>query len=151
MRRAGAVCLGLVTALCSLSFAVTSVSAAAPATSGGSGSVCRHTAFTGDGGYYSAGNFYWEPSDTVTLTVQWCSSGGLITSRDVTYTTTIPSTLDPRLTESDQRTRGGEVLRVIVSGSYASGVLNNSGFILLAGHVAANGHRHFADLTGDEG
>ena len=113
--------------------------------------MCRHTSYTGAGGYFSAGYFFWEPGDTVTLKVRWCSSGGVITSKAVTYSSAIPSTLDPRFTESDRFTRGGKVLKVSVSGGYESGVLNNSGFIFLAGRVAANGQRHFADDTADEG
>jgi hypothetical protein len=48
-------------------------------------------------------------------------------------------------------TRGGSVLRVTVEGGYESGVLNNSGDILLVGHVSATGHRHFSDLSAAEG
>lgn len=148
--RLGAACLGSCTALFVLSSVATSAGAAAPPASTG-GTVCRHTAYTGDGGYFSAGTFFWEPSDTVTLKVQWCSSGTLIRSKRVTYTSAIPSTLDPRFIESDTLARGGKLLKVTVSGSFDSGVINNSGFIELAGHVAANGNRHFADLTADEG
>ena len=116
----------------------------------GSG-VCRHASYTGDGGYFSGGFFFWEPGDTVTLTVRWCSSAGVITSKTVTYMSAIPSALDPRFVESDGYAHGDKVLKVSLSGSYDSGVINNSGFILLAGRVAANGQRHFADDTEDEG
>ncbi len=74
----------------------------------------------------------------------------VITSKDVTYTTAIPSTLDPRLTESDDDVHGA-VLKVAVNGGYDSGVLNNSGDIALAGHVSANGHRRFSDESAAEG
>lgn len=84
--------------------------------------------------------------------MNWCSSRGVITSKNVTFTSTIPSTLDPRLTETDGPARpgparGGVALKVNVGGDYESGVLDNVGFILLAGHVSANGHPHFADLS----
>jgi hypothetical protein len=150
MRRVGAVSVVVIAALCPLSFALTSAGAAPTAATHGN-SVCRHTSYTGAGGYFSAGYFFWEPGDTVTIKVRWCSSGGAITSKTVTYTSAIPSNLDPRFTESDGLTRGGTVLKLTVSGEYESGVLNNSGFILLAGRVAANGQRHFADDTADEG
>jgi hypothetical protein len=83
--------------------------------------------------------------------VHWCSSGGVITSKKVTYTTTIPSRLDPRITESDDFDRGGAALRVSIVGGYNSGVLNNVGTILLAGHVSANGQSYFADYSAAQG
>jgi hypothetical protein len=143
------VILGVVAALSSLSFARTTAGATTPVTHGST--VCRHASYTGDGGYFSGGSFFWEPGDTVTLTVDWCSSAGVITSKTVSYTSAISSSLDPRFVESDGYVHGDKVLKVSVSGSYDSGVINNSGFILLTGRVTANGRRHFADRTGDEG
>jgi hypothetical protein len=114
-------------------------------------SGCKRTAFTGDGGYFSMGQFYWEPSDTVTITAKWCYSGGVITSKNVSYTTSIPSSLDPQLTEYDSMRNGGRSLNVQVAGDYESGVLNNVGFITLIGRVNASGHHHFRDISGDGG
>ncbi len=145
MRRRWMVCVGLVAFTLAPCVAVTSA-AAMPAARAGAG-VCRHTSYTGDGGYFSQGNFYWQPSDTVTITVKWCSAGGVIISKNVAFTSTIPSTLQPRLTESDVFARGGEALKVNVGGDYESGVLNNVGDIDLVGHVTADGRRHFADLS----
>jgi hypothetical protein len=147
MNRAWVVSVGLVTVLCAPFVAMTSASAApTPVTISGH-SVCRHTTYTGDGGFFDQGTFHWQPSETVTLTVDWCSSGGVITSKHVTFTSTIPGSEDPRLTESDGLTRGGAVLKASVGGDYDSGVINNVGFILLAGHVSADGHRHFKNLS----
>jgi hypothetical protein len=110
-------------------------------------SGCKKTVYTGDGGYFSMGQFYWEPSDTVTITTNWCFSGGVITSKNVTYTTTIPSNLNPRLSESDSLRSGRKSLNVQVGGDYDAGVLNNVGFITLVGHVTASGHHHFRDIS----
>lgn len=149
MPRRWMVCLGLLATMLVPSVALTSVTAASAARAGAG--VCRHTAYTGDGGYFSQGSFYWEPGDTVTIKVRWCSAAGVITSKKVTFTSTIPSNLEPRLTESDAFTHGGKVLKTNVSGDYESGVLNNVGYLLLVGHVSANGQRHFADLSGAGG
>ena len=139
-------CVGVVTVM--LAPSVDLSSAGAASTTGTRGSpVCRHTVYTGDGGYFSQTFFFWEPNDTVTINVKWCSSGGVITSKTVTSTTTISSSLEPRLTESDGLSRTGAVLKVSVSGDYESGVLNNVGFIVLEGHVSANGNRHFKNLS----
>jgi hypothetical protein len=150
VRRVAVGTAGFVTVL-SLLLCVTAPAGGVPTAAAHGSSVCRHATYTGDGGYYSAGYFFWEPGDTVTLEVRWCSSGGVITSKSVTYTSAIPSSLDPRFTESDSFTRGGKVLKMSLSGSYESGVLNNAGGILLVGRVAANGQRRFADDTADEG
>jgi hypothetical protein len=146
MIRASVLCTGLVTVMLAPTFALSSASAA-PTPGTRASPVCRHTAYTGDGGYFSQTFFFWEPNDTVTVDVHWCSSGGVITSKTVAYTTTIPSSLEPRITESDVFTRGGAVLKVSVGGDYESGVLNNVGFILLVGHVSADGHRHFKNFS----
>jgi hypothetical protein len=146
MGRASVLCMGLVTVMLAPTLTLSSASAA-PTTGTRASPVCRHTAYTGDGGYFSQTFFFWEANDTVTVDVHWCSSGGVITSKTVTSTTTIPNSLDPRITESDGFSRGGSVLKVSVGGDYESGVLNNVGFILLVGHVSADGHRHFKNLS----
>ena len=64
-------------------------------------SGCKRTSYTGDGGYYSQGNFYWEPNDKATLRTKWCYSNGVITSYSVTYTSTIPSRLNPDISTSE--------------------------------------------------
>jgi hypothetical protein len=145
MNRAWVACVGLVMVLLASSIAVASATAA-PMTRVGT-SVCRHTSYTGDGGFFDQGTFHWQPNDTVTLSVDWCSSGGAITSKTVTYTTTIPSSLEPRLNEGDGFTHGGAALKVSVGGDYESGVINNVGFLVLEGHVSANGNRHFKNLS----
>ncbi len=112
---------------------------------------CKKAVFTGDGGYYSMGQFYWEPGDDVTITTDWCYSNHVITSKSVSYTTTIPSNLHAQITEYDSLSNGGAVLNVQVGGDYDSGVLNNVGFITLVGHVNAHGRHHFRDLSGAGG
>jgi hypothetical protein len=142
--------MGAVGLLVAPTIATSAGAASVPATSVGA-SVCRHTSYTGDGGFFQQGTFYWEPNDTVTITVDWCSSGGVIVSETVTFSTTIPNSQDPRLTENDDFTRGGAVLKLHVGGDYETGVINNIGYFALVGHVSANGHRHFADLSGAGG
>ena len=93
------------------------------------------------------GQFYWQPGDDVTITVHWCYSNHVITSKNVSYTTTIPSSLHPQITENDSVGNGGAVLNVQVGGDYDSGVLNNVSFITLIGHVNAHGRHHFRDLS----
>ena len=121
--------------------AVVSAHAVTGSTSFPSG--CKKAVFTGDGGYYSMGQFYWQPGDDVTITTHWCYSNHVITSKNVSYTTTIPSSLQPRITESDSVGNGGAVLNIQVGGDYGSGVLNNVSFITLVGHVNAHGRHHF--------
>jgi hypothetical protein len=101
--------------------------------------------YTGDGGFYDNGNFNWQPNDTVTLTTHWCYADGVITSHKVTYTTTIPSNLSPRLTLGSGLYPRGAVLGVSIGGDYAAGVINNVGFILIVGHVNSLGHHHFVN------
>ena len=113
--------------------------------------VCRNTVYTGDGGYFSQGFFFWEPNDTVTIEIHWCSSAGRINSKSVSYGTTIPSSEQPRLTEGAGFGRNDSELKVSVGGDYLTGVLNNVGTILLVGHVAANGEHHFRDLSEAQG
>jgi hypothetical protein len=147
VNRTWVVCVGAVGLLLGPTIVTTSASAAPVPSARVGANVCRHTSYTGDGGYFSQGSFYWEPNDTATITVDWCSAGGVIVSKKVAFSTTIPSSEQPRLTENDDVTRGGASLKVNVGGDYESRVINNIGFILLAGHVSANGHRHFADLS----
>ena len=107
--------------------------------------------FIGDGGYYSAGQFYPEPADDVTVVAKWCFAHNAITSHVVRYTTTIPSSLHPYLSKSATLTKGGRVLALAVNGNYSSGVGNNGGVIAMVGEVNARGHEHFADVSGNEG
>ena len=151
MRRLG-MC-SLVTAL----LLVSSAPVASAAVRGGAGPTtarhptgCRKVSYTADGGYYSAGNFYWEPGDDVTLTTHWCFGGGLVTSYAVTYTTTIPAGLDPRFLTNESVVDGGAAVDVELNGDYDTGVLNNVGFVGIAGLVRQNGHHRFAD-TSDSG
>ena len=87
----------------------------------------RRRVVTADGGYFSQGGFYWEPSDTVTLITKWCYSDGIITSHSVRHSTTIPKSLDPRFTTTQSLVKGGAVLDLYLNGDYDSGVLNNVG------------------------
>jgi hypothetical protein len=112
---------------------------------------CKTASYTGDGGYYSAGNFYAQPNDTVTLTTGWCYGRGIITSHSVTYSTTIPDDLNPRLSLQENLVKNGAVLEVSISGNYESGVLNNTGVISIVGHVNNRGHHHFVNDASTEG
>src|ERR1700679_2065616 len=76
--------------------------------SGSKASHCKKVSFTADGGYESAGHFYWEPGDDVSLTTQWCYAGGLVTSQAVSYTTTIPEDLNPQIRTNESLTRNGK-------------------------------------------
>jgi hypothetical protein len=138
----------LVTLVMSIS-AVASASTVKGSTSFPSG--CKKAVFTGDGGYYSMGQFYWEPGDDVTVTTDWCYSDHVITSKNVSYTTTIPTSFHPQITESDSLGNGGAVLNVQINGDYDSGVGNNVGFITLVGHVNARGRHKFHDDSGAGG
>jgi hypothetical protein len=135
-----------------------SASAAAAGTLGGATpsskifpSGCKRAAYTADGGYFSMGNFYWEPTDTATLVTKWCYSNGVITSHSLTYSTTIPSSLKPRISTSQSLVQGGAILDVQLDGDYDSGVLDNVGFISIAGDVTRRGHRHFVNASGAGG
>jgi hypothetical protein len=147
------VCLGVVGCLI-----WSTASAVSAGTLGGAGSSsksfpsgCKRVAFTADGGYFSQGNFYWEPNDTVTLVTKWCYSNGAITSHSVRYSTTIPTSLKLRLSTSQFLVQGGAVLDVELNGDYDSGVLNNVGFIGIAGDVTRRGHHHFVNASGSGG
>ena len=147
------VCLGVVGCLI-----WSGASAAAAGTPGGATSSskifpsgCKRAAYTADGGYFSMGHFYWEPTDTATLVTRWCYSNGAITSHSVTYSTTIPGGLKPRISTSDSLVQGGAILDVQLNGDYDSGVLNNVGFIGIAGDVTRRGNHHFVNASGSGG
>jgi hypothetical protein len=124
---------------------------AAGSSSKGFPSGCKRAAYTADGGYFSQGHFYWQPSDTVTLTTTWCYSAGVITAHSVRYSTTIPTSLDPRISTTVSLVKGGAVLDVQVNGSYNSGVINNVGFITIIGDVTRRGSHHFVNASGAGG
>jgi hypothetical protein len=108
----------------------------------------RHgRADTGDGAFFDNGTFHRPSNETVTIAVDWCSSCGVITAKTVTFSSTIASDQEPRLTETDDLARGGAVLKVDVGGDDESGAIDNVGFILLGGHGSANGNRHFKNLS----
>jgi hypothetical protein len=106
---------------------------------------CKTVSFTGDGGYWDNANFNWQPEDTVTVTTHWCYAGGVITSHTVSYTTTIPSSLDPRLTLGSKLYKLGRVLEVAIGGDYTAGIFNNVGQIYIVGYVNSLGHHHFVN------
>jgi hypothetical protein len=147
------VCLGVVGCL------IGSIAPAASATALGRArsssksfpSGCKRAAYTADGGYFSQGHFYWEPSDTVTLITRWCYSNGVITSHAVRYSTTIPNSLLPRMSTSESLVQGGAILDVQLNGDYDSGVINNVGFISIVGDVTRRGHHQFANASGSGG
>jgi len=112
---------------------------------------CEKTAFTADGGYFSAGHFYWEPGYDVTLITHWCYSKGTVTSHSVKYTTTIPSNLGLQLSKNVSLIKGGTVLDVQIAGTYNSNVINNTGDITIIGHVTGHGHHHFVNDSGAGG
>ena len=112
---------------------------------------CKKVSFTGSGGYFSMGNFYPEPGDTVTITASWCYANGVITSHEATYTTDIPSSAQPRIEFSDVLNTSGGALRLDASGDYLSGALNNIGQILIVGHVTSTGSHHFRNMPSDGG
>jgi hypothetical protein len=114
-------------------------------------SHCQKTAYTADGGYESAGHFYWEPGDDVTLITNWCYASGLITSHAVSDTTTIPESLNPQIRTNASLIKAGAVLDLQLYADYNSGVVNNSGYVVIVGHVTAHGHHHFANESGDGG
>ena len=114
-------------------------------------SGCTKVAFTASGGYYSAGHFYPLPSDTVTVHAKWCYSTDVITSYKVTWTTTIPTTEQPRITKLDSLNGSGSVLTISLNGDFLSGVVNNIGFIGIDGRVSALGHHRFTNVSGSGG
>ncbi|MGH9018151.1 MAG: hypothetical protein ACRDY1_10435 [Acidimicrobiales bacterium] len=109
---------------------------------------CKTVAFTADGGYDSGGTFHPEPGDDVTLTTNWCYADHVVTSSSVSYTTTIPDSLGPRIGTDEQPRKGGAVLTVVLYGSYESGVINNTGVVSIGGRVTGRGHHHFANTHG---
>jgi hypothetical protein len=113
-------------------------------------SACKKVSYTADGGYYSAGHFYWEPGDDATLVVKWCFAHDAITSYSVTFTTNIPSSLEPRISKYDSL-KSARVLKAGLYGTYESGVLNNVGAIGIGGHVTAQGGSRFSDTSGAGG
>jgi hypothetical protein len=112
---------------------------------------CQKVSFTGDGGYYSAGHFYPEPAEQVTVVTDWCFSHGAITSHQVTTTTSISKAQHLYLSKAAQLSDGGRVLNISINGNFSSNVLNNGGIIAIAGSVTSSGHHQFADVTGSEG
>jgi len=114
-------------------------------------SSCKRVAFTADGGYFSAAHFYWEPGYDVTLITHWCYYNGVITSHSVSYTTTIPSNLGLRLGKCVSLIKGGAVLDIVMTGTYNSNVINNTGDITISGHVTGHGHHHFVNASGASG
>jgi hypothetical protein len=147
------VCLGVIG--CLIWSGASTASASTPIGAGSSAktfpSGCKRVAFTADGGYFSQGGFYWEPSDTVTLITKWCYSDGIITSHSVRHSTTIPKSLDPRFTTTQSLVKGGAVLDVYLNGDYDSGVLNNVGFVSIAGDATRRGRHHFVNESGAGG
>lgn len=114
-------------------------------------SGCRKATFTANGGYYSAGNFYWEPGDTVTVLTSWCYAGGKVTSSSIRHTTTIGASAELRLTVQTTSTPNGSSVTIFLSGDYLSGVLNDIGFIGIEGDVGAYGHHHFVNVANSGG
>jgi hypothetical protein len=112
---------------------------------------CKTVAFTADGGYFSQGQFFWQTGYTVTLTTNWCYSGGTVTSYSVSYSTTIPESLDPRISTTESFARGRSVLDVQMNGSFNSGVINNVSFVTIDGDVTRRGHHHFSNESGAGG
>lgn len=112
---------------------------------------CRTASFTAVGGYYSSGQFFREPGDTVTLRVDWCAAAGRITGWSTSYTTTLAAAAHPRFTTSATLVRKGRVIDVGLSGNYVAGVINNVGTAAITGTVTASGHHRFADVSGGGG
>jgi hypothetical protein len=114
-------------------------------------SDCQKVSFTADGGYESAGTFYWEPEDDVSLTTHWCYARGVVASHSVSYTTTIPESLNPQIRTNESLIKKGSVLDVQLYAGYNSNVINNSGYVVIVGHVTAHGHHHFVNDSGAGG
>jgi len=112
---------------------------------------CRTTSYTADGGYFSQGQFFWEPSDTVTLTTRWCFAHGVVTSDAVSWSTTIPQRLVPQVSTAASLAKGGAILDVQLNGTYDSGVVNNVGSVTIIGYVTRRGGHHFTNATGAGG
>ena len=114
-------------------------------------SACKKVAFTATAGYYSAGHFYSLPGDTVTVHAQWCYSSDAITSHQVSWTTKIPATEHLRITKRASLNASGSVLTIGLNGDFNSGVINNVGYVGIAGQVTALGHHKFANVSGSGG
>jgi hypothetical protein len=112
---------------------------------------CKRAVYTADGGYFSQGHFYWEPSDTVTLKTRWCFAKGVITSHAVSHSTTIPNSLNLQISTRVFFARGRAILNVQLNGDYDGGVINNVGFISIVGDVTRLGHHHFTNASGSGG
>jgi hypothetical protein len=147
------VSIGVVGCLIGSSASVPSAGAVVGAKSPARGfpSGCKTISYTADGGYFSQGHFFWEPSDTVTLTTSWCYSNGLVTSHAVSYSTAVPNSFDPVISTTSSLVRDGAVLDVEANGTYNSGVINNVGLITVVGSVTRRGAHHFADESGAGG
>jgi hypothetical protein len=139
---------GLIGSSPSLASATTLMTAGPPATIPSS---CKTVSYTADGGYFSMGQFYREPSYTVTLTVQWCYSERSITSYSSVYSTTIPGSLQPRISIDEMLIKRGTRLDIQLNGTFDSGIINNTGFIAVAGDVTRLGRHHFAKVSGAGG
>jgi hypothetical protein len=122
------ICLGLVGGLLGPSPSLASATAltAAGPSSAASPSGCKTVSYTADGGYFSMGQFYWEPSYTVTLTTQWCYSDGIISSYSSDYSTTIPSSLKPNISLDASLVKRGKCLDVELNGTFGSGIINTA-------------------------
>ena len=114
-------------------------------------SACKRVSFTATAGYYSMGHFYSLPGDTVTVRAKWCYSSDVITSDKVTWTTTIPTTQGLRITKNTSLNTSGSVLTIGLNGDFNSGIINNVGFIGIAGDVTALGHHRFTNVSGAGG
>jgi len=113
---------------------------------------CKRVAFTATAGYYSMGHFYFLPGDTVTVRAKWCYSSDVIISYKVMWTTTIPTTEQLRIYSKVASLNGcGSVLTIGLDGDFNSGVINNVGYIGIAGDVTALGHHHFTNVSGAGG
>jgi len=112
---------------------------------------CRRVGFTATAGYYSMGHFYSLPDDTVTIQAKWCYSSDVITSHTVMWTTTVPATEQLRITKQASLNRSGSVLTIDLNGDFNSGVINNVGYIGIAGHVTALGYHRFTNVSGAGG
>jgi hypothetical protein len=131
--------------------AVQAAPVATPASTMVQPSGCKKATFTADGGYYSAGNFYWEPEDTVTVIAAWCYASGRVTSFSPRHTTTIGASAKLRLTVQTTPAPNGSSVTIFLSGDYLSGILNNIGFIGIEGDVGAYGHHHFVNVANSGG
>ncbi len=147
-------CIGIGLVGCLMVSVASTAAAGGPAEAGASGAYphgCKTIAFTADGGYFSQGQFFWQTGYTVTLTTNWCYSGGAVTSYAVSYSTTIPDSLDPRISTTESFAKGRSVLDVQVDGSFNSGVINNVSFVTIDGDVTRRGHHHFSNESGAGG